>query len=139
MPEDRMSEIHAGELLVALSVGGLLGLAGQGVRAVAGLKKMSDDAQNKGVAPRDMFSPSWFFVSLAVGFIAGVIASLTLGISNLVSFDSNNTQLPLGIMAAGYTGTDFVEAFASRISTGLLPKIPAPPASGASDAASFPA
>jgi hypothetical protein len=135
-----VSEMHAGELLVALSVGGLLGIVGQGVRAVAGLKKMSDDAQSRGVAPRDMFSASWFFVSLSIGFIAGVIATLTLGVSSILTFDSNNTQLLMGIAAAGYAGTDFVEAFASRLSAGLLPKAPMETGGSAvSSTASYPA
>jgi hypothetical protein len=133
-----MADIPVGDLLLALSVGGLLGMTGQGVRAVAGLKKMSDDAQNQGVAPRDMFSASWFFISLAIGFIAGVIATLTLGVSKLTTFQSDNLQLLLGIAAAGYTGADFVEAFSSRISTGLLPKsAPAPVA--VPDRPSYPA
>lgn len=133
-----MADIPVGDLLLALTVGGLLGMTGQGVRAVAGLKKMSDDAQNKGVAPRDMFSTSWFFISLAIGFIAGVIATLTLGVSKLITFQSDNLQLLLGIAAAGYTGADFVEAFSSRISTGLLPKS-APPPVTVSDSPSYPA
>jgi hypothetical protein len=123
-----MDESHAGQLLAALILGGLLGMAGQGVRAVAGLKKMSDAAQSQSVAARDLFSASWFFVSLAIGFIAGIIATLTLGISKLATADSGNTQLLLGIASAGYAGTDFIEAFASRLSGGLLPK--APPQNG---------
>jgi hypothetical protein len=54
-------------------------MAGQVARAVAGLKKMSDDAQAKGVAASAMFNPSRFFISLIIGFVAGVIATIAAG------------------------------------------------------------
>lgn len=134
-----MSEsVQAGNLLIALSVGGLLGIVGQAVRAVAGLKKMADYAASKSVSAHSMFSASWFFVSMTIGFVAGVIATLTLGVGKLLSFDPDNTQLLVGIAAAGYAGTDFVEAFASRLSGGLLPKS-LPATSAESPKTSFPA
>jgi hypothetical protein len=110
-----------GNALLALIVAGLLGMVGQGIRAVAGIKKMADDAQAKGISPSAAFSPSWFFVSLMIGFIAGVVAGLALGLSKILKAP-DDFQMLLGIMAAGYTGADFVEAFASRYSTGLMPK-----------------
>lgn len=113
--------IDVGNVLLALIVGGLLGTVGQGVRAIAGLKKMSTDSQNKGLNAGDLFSPRWFFVSLTIGFIAGVIATLTLGLDKVLKVDPNNIQVMLGIAAAGYAGTDFIEAFASQFSGGLLP------------------
>jgi hypothetical protein len=118
---DAATSITIGNALLALILAGLLGMVGQGVRAVAGLKKMSDDAQAKGVSPSSAFSPGWFLVSLAIGFIAGVIAGLSLGVSKILK-TPDDFQLLLGIAAAGYTGTDFVEAFASRFSGGLMPK-----------------
>lgn len=116
-----MPEMTIGNALLALILAGILGMVGQGVRAVAGLKKMSDDAQARGVSPSSAFSPGWFMVSLAIGFIAGVIAGLSLGLSKILKAP-DDFQLLLGIAAAGYTGTDFVEAFASRFSTGLIAK-----------------
>jgi putative chitinase len=113
--------ITIGNALLALILAGLLGMVGQGVRAVAGIKKMGDEAQAKGVSPSAMFSPGWFLVSLAIGFIAGVIAALSLGLSKLLK-SPDDFQLLLGIAAAGYTGTDFVEAFSSRFTGGLMPK-----------------
>jgi len=112
-----------GNALLALILAGLLGMIGQGVRAVAGLKKMGDDALAKGIPPSSAFSPGWFLVSLAIGFIAGVIAGLSLGVQKIID-DPGNFQLLLGIAAAGYTGTDFVEAFSSRFSSGLPTNTP---------------
>jgi putative chitinase len=106
--------ITIGNALLALMLSGLLGMVGQGVRAVAGLKKMGDDAQAKNVSPSALFSPGWFMVSLVIGFIAGIIAGLSLGVSKILK-TPDDFQLLLGIAAAGYTGSDFVEAFASRI------------------------
>jgi putative chitinase len=119
---DAATTITIGNALLALLVAGLLGMVGQGVRAVAGIKKMGDDAQAKGVSPASVFSPGWFLVSLVIGFIAGVIAGLSLGLSKLLK-TPDDMQLLLGIAAAGYAGTDFVEAFSSRLSGGLIPNI----------------
>jgi putative chitinase len=115
------TSITIGNALLALLVAGLLGMVGQGIRAVAGIKKMADDAQAKGISPSSAFSPGWFFVSLMIGFIAGVLAGLGLGLSKLLKAP-DDFQMLLGIAAAGYAGTDFVEAFASRYSSGLMPK-----------------
>jgi putative chitinase len=102
----------ATEVLSALALAGMLGSAGQTVRAIGGLKKMSDSARGKGVAMFDEFSPSRFVVSLVVGFVAGLVAALALDPSKL-NFHDN--QVLLGLAAAGYGGTDFIEAFARRI------------------------
>jgi hypothetical protein len=56
-----------------------------------------------------------------IGFIAGIVAALSLGITKLLK-TPDDLQLLLGIASAGYAGTDFVEAFASRLSSGLMPK-----------------
>ncbi len=127
---DAAKPITIGDELLALIVAGLLGMVGQGVRAVGGIKKMVDEAQAKGVSPSEAFSPGWFVVTLMIGFIAGVIAGLTLGIAKLLKTPDDN-QILLGIAAAGYAGTDFIEAFASRLSSGLMPKsLPAGDAGG---------
>jgi putative chitinase len=120
MPEASTS-ITIGNVLLALILAGILGMVGQGIRAVAGIKKMGDDAQAKGISPSQAFSPSWFLVSLMIGFIAGVVAGLALGLSKILKAP-DDFQLLLGIAAAGYTGTDFIEAFASQYSSGLMSK-----------------
>jgi hypothetical protein len=113
--------ITIGNALLAIVVAGLLGMIGQGIRSVAGIKKMGDDAQAKGVTASSAFSPGWFFVSLMIGFIAGVAAGLALGLGKILKAP-DDFQMLLGLAAAGYAGTDFIEAFASRYSTGLIPK-----------------
>ena len=113
-----MAEASAVEVLGALTLAGMLGAAGQAVRAVGGLKKMTDQARVAGVAPFDPFVPSRFLISLVVGFVAGMVAALSLGLSKLIPVNFDNTALLLGLAAAGYGGTDFLEAFARRLGSG---------------------
>jgi hypothetical protein len=108
--------VTATELLGVLAVSGLLGMVGQGARAVAGLKKMNDALASADPSAADAFEASRLTVSLIIGFIAGVAAALSLGIEKLLKIDASNVQILLGIAAAGYVGSDFVEAFASGLS-----------------------
>jgi hypothetical protein len=112
-------------VLLALLLGGLMGMVGQGIRAVAGLKKLNDDAQTKGASSQDLFIASRLVVSLLIGFIAGVIAAISVGLSKLIEIDPSNIGTLLGIAAAGYAGTDFIEALAPGI-VGAAGKTAAP-------------
>jgi hypothetical protein len=102
-------------ILMALLLAGLLGTLGQGVRALAGLKKMNDDASAQTANSTDLFIASRLIVSLLIGFLAGVAAGLALGLDKLLGMNSSNLELMLGISAAGYAGADFIEAFAPTI------------------------
>ncbi len=118
--------------LHVLLMGALMGLLGQGSRAVAGLKSMTDDAQTLGVSPNDLFQAARLFVSLIIGVLVGLAAAL-------IYLSTNGTQTPdwhylLGFAAAGYTGTDFLEAFISKyLGPAARPNVKAgaPPAGGA--------
>jgi hypothetical protein len=104
-----MSEtLHVTQLLTDIALAGLLGMVGQVVRSIAGLKKMNDQAQDVNAA---LFSVARLVISLIIGFVAGVCAMFALGLSKFNSFDSGSTQTLLGIASAGYVGTDFIEAF----------------------------
>jgi len=102
----------ATEVLSALALAGMLGSAGQVVRALGGIKKLSDKARANGTRTFDDFSPSRFFVSLVIGFVAGMVAALSL---DLMQIDFHNTQVLVGLAAAGYGGTDFLEAFGRNL------------------------
>jgi hypothetical protein len=102
------------KIFLALLLGGLMGMIGQGIRAVAGLKKMNDEAQSQGAAPQDLFVASRLVISLIVGFIAGVIAASTM-LSKLIDMSSGDVSVLLGIAAAGYAGADFIDAIAPSI------------------------
>jgi len=98
-----------------------MGVLGQGSRAVAGLKSMSDDAKILGVQPSDLFQAARLFVSLAIGFLVGLAAALIYLMSSPTS--SPDWHILLGFAAAGYAGTDFIEAFTSRYLTPAIPRL----------------
>jgi hypothetical protein len=99
-------------------LGGLMGLFGQGIRAVVGLKSMVDQANAKGVSQNELFDAARLLISLVIGFLAGIAATLALGFDK---FETIQMSLLLGIAAAGYSGTDFIEGFISQYLPGGKP------------------
>lgn len=95
------------DVLVLISVGGILGTFGQGMRTIVGLKKLNDRTQG-GVAQE--FSPSRLSLSLLIGFIAGGIGVLTARPENGVI----TTQYLLMLIGFGYAGPDFIEGFMKK-------------------------
>lgn len=129
-PAQVSSVVPAASALSGIVLAGLLGMLGQGVRVVAGLKKASNDAAAQNLGLAEVFMLSRLLFGLMVGFVAGVAAALALGIGKLVSIDTGSTSLLLGIAAAGYAGTDFIEAFLPVVAAGRPPA----PAGGAGTA-----
>jgi putative chitinase len=107
-----------------LLLGGLLGLMGQGVRTVIGLKKMFDQADSQGVGQYDLFLASRLMISLFIGFIAGAAAAFFSGIKSDGTVDLSTATLTT-FAAAGYAGSDFIEGLASRFTgkTGTTPPV----------------
>jgi len=94
------------DLIYLLLAGGMLGMLGQVVRMCAGLKKANDSAAASGESFADMFDGGKLAISLVIGFAAGALALLGAGWTNITS--------PAAIIAAGYAGTDFIEAFMKK-------------------------
>ncbi|WP_313687359.1 hypothetical protein [Pantoea sp.] len=116
-----MTTITLASALPALLLCGIAGMTGQGIRAVVGLRKAGylqienkDDTQN--------FSASYLMVTLMIGFIAGGLSGITIGLDRFsTTFDS---ELLMAVVAAGYAGVDFIEgSFNSRIKTAISPYI----------------
>ncbi len=108
------------ELLPVLTLGALLGAVGQVLRSIAGLKKLKED-------PAGKFDPMQLLMSVIIGAAAGVIAMVTL---EMTSADAQMaTQDIITVIAAGYTGADFIEAFITKnmSSGGGLPQQRAAP------------
>lgn len=103
-----------GELLGALVLAGLMGLVGQGARSVIGLKKLYDLNAVQPPDAQDAFVASKLLVSLLIGFIAGVLAALALGLEKLTGAGGVNAEMLLGLAAAGYSGADFIEGFMAK-------------------------
>jgi hypothetical protein len=88
-----------------------LGIVGQLIRVVAGLKKENDQASDAGETLASRFSTQQLvtslLISLTIGGIAGVLAWIQVG-------GIHDTNGILALIGAGYAGTDFIEAFMKR-------------------------
>ncbi len=107
--------MHATDWLVVIALGAAMGLLGQGIRVVVGLKKTAEKAAAVSKTLADALVPSTLVVSLLIGSIAGALAAVATS-NNL----SGVIQAPalLALAAAGYSGADFLEGFMSK----YLPK-----------------
>jgi soluble lytic murein transglycosylase-like protein len=103
----------SGDALSALMIGGLMGMIGQSARAAIGLKKMNDMAQSQNLSWQDVFVTSRLVISLIIGFLAGAIAAITLGLDTLATAAPHDMLIKLA--AAGYAGTDAIEAFTANL------------------------
>jgi hypothetical protein len=100
-------------LLPTLLLGGLMGLLGQGARAVIGLKGMADDARALQVSPDDLFQAARLLISLAIGFLVGLAAAV-IYIATGADLKTPDWHILLNFVGAGYLGTDFLEGFISQ-------------------------
>lgn len=99
-------------LLNALLLGGLLGLIGQGIRMIVGLKKAYEGATAETKTFTQVFEGRRLGISLLIGFIAGVLGALALNVSSMPEL-ANETLVSL--IGAGYAGTDFIEGFIRKV------------------------
>jgi hypothetical protein len=109
-------------IITHLVAGGLLGMLGQGVRVVAGIKKANDEAAAQGKELKEVFQLNKLLVSLFIGFTAGALSLLVaasgepaIAAANAAAaapgpFTLDRNAL-LAVIGAGYAGTDFIEAF----------------------------
>lgn len=103
--------MNASQWLTLVSFGALLGAVGQMLRVVPGLKKLNDESHAMGVDPRAAFSAAKLFVSLLIGALAGVVGAISLGVK---PDDALNSGVIVQLMAIGYAGADFIEAFMQK-------------------------
>lgn len=111
--------LYAVGMLVNLLLFGLMGLLGQGVRAAVGLKSAA--TLTAGIpTQQSQFNAAYFFLSLMIGFIAGILAGLGLmaASKDLTTFHPELSTL-LGIAAAGYAGADFIENTFTHLIPGI--------------------
>lgn len=99
--------VSSGDVLSALVLSGLMGVLGQGIRAAVGLKGSGRLSQTPD--QQSAFSAAYFALSLMIGFIAGVLAGLAIGLDHLLTVDPTNIKALLGIAVSGYAGADFIE------------------------------
>jgi len=93
-----------GKLLLAA----LLGVVGQLVRVVVGLKKESDQATATSQSLKQRFDARELGTSLAIAVVVGAVAGI---LSAIATADITAPKAMLALMGAGYSGTDFIEGF----------------------------
>ena len=113
--------MSANDWLVSLTLGMVAGAIGQLVRAIVGLSKKDDT----GVVRE--FVASRLILSIVIGATAGALATVT-GMVEVNTLRISGETI-LGLMAAGYAGTDVIEGFAGRWTgkSGANPASPNPP------------
>jgi len=107
-----MNTANTHDLLLQLLLGGVLGMLGQILRSAAGMKKIHDTAVATGQSFGDIFEGSQLVMSLLIGFGAGALAILMTGSGSTVQALDRNSLIT--IIAAGYSGSDFIESIVTR-------------------------
>lgn len=111
---------HLPQMLLTLVAAGTMGAFGQGVRAVVGLKGMTDEAKSLNLSPSDLFKTARLLTSLMIGTLVGFAAGLTY-IQAGGTADSVTFQTLIQFATAGYLGTDILEAFITKYFTPATP------------------
>ncbi len=113
------------EWFQTLGLGVAFGLIGQGARVIIGLKKVNDTASAPGsnATVKDLIEPSRLLISLMIGAIAGALAAAT---TNIDLSQKIPVSLLMGLAAAGYAGSDFIEGLMSRFKPKTDDAKPAP-------------
>ncbi|HVP07573.1 MAG TPA: hypothetical protein VMS71_06990 [Candidatus Acidoferrum sp.] len=104
--------MDASQWMQTILFGGILGMLGQGIRVIVGLKKVNDQASQARRAFGELFETSSLLVSLLIGFVAGSLA--VIGISSGDTGVKPDKQMVLTLLGAGYAGADFVEGFVKK-------------------------
>lgn len=108
------------ELLQLVAIGIIAGAFGQGLRAIVGIKKASDEAAAEGSTLRsEGLDVSRLIFSLFIGAIAGGIGIFTITGFSAGSLTNITAELFFGVVGIGYAGTDFIEGFVRT----QLPKV----------------
>jgi len=90
-------------------LGALMGLVGQGIRVIVGLKKVRDGAAALGHKFTETIEPRRLTISLLIGAVAGLVSAIATTPGSPVS-----RAALLGFGAAGYCGADLVEGLMAR-------------------------
>jgi hypothetical protein len=99
--------ILSSDFLMILLLGALMGIVGQGARAVVGVAKAR--ARSGGFSLLAVFYPIRLLLSLVIGAFVGVGAALVFWDTAMAGAPTS-TELLLAALA-GYAGTDFIEGY----------------------------
>jgi hypothetical protein len=108
-----MVTFTAVQWLQVLGLGAVAGALGQSARMLVGLKKLADEAAQRGTTVGAELAPSRLLVSILLGAVAGALAAITVGLD----VQAVSVQQVVALAGAGYSGADFVEGFMMRAGT----------------------
>jgi hypothetical protein len=97
------------EYVSALILGGILGMIGQGLRVIVGLKKLYDALEMTTDGSPSKFDSRRLWLSLFIGFIAGSFGMILKIDYEAVTTMVMNKEFMISIVAIGYMGVDFIE------------------------------
>lgn len=101
--------------LSAISLGLVCGALGQGLRIVAGLKKLADQATDTS-SVSDQLVVSRILISLLIGSVAGALGVIGF-LQGKTTVDGLQADVIVTLMGIGYAGADFIEAFMTKAGT----------------------
>ncbi len=104
------------DILSQIALGTILGIIGQAIRVLIGLKKQTDEATATGEKLSERIDLTRLLVSLGMGGVAGSLCSIVLSGTVI------DKEYLLTIITSGYAGTDFVEGV--LLSQGSKIKLP---------------
>ena len=108
------------DALVSLIFCGLLGMVGQSIRVMVGVKKEIVLHENDSKINYSWFHWSELLVSLMISFPIGVLVGIAFGamfaqpVNGIANFVIAYPLNMLSIIASGYAGTDFIEGFMNK-------------------------
>lgn len=97
------------DMLIIILLGAILGMVGQGLRVVVGIKKTGDEALSTGQQQKDLIKTQQLVLSLFIAFAIGAMAGVLAAVTSVDQAFSKSTIF--AFIAAGYAGTDFIEGF----------------------------
>jgi len=101
-------------ILGPLLLGGLLGMIGQSIRIIIGLKKTYETSQQEHVSVKSLLDTRQLVISLLIGFVAGcLITLLRFDFGRPAPFIWSRDRI-IEVIAVGYAGTDFIEGIMKK-------------------------
>lgn len=108
--------MQASQWLEVMLLGIVSGAAGQLARSIAGIVKLNQSRIDPNT-PTETFQAGALVISIIIGATAGLVAALAMFGDPGADAEKGikiTTQSILGLMAAGYAGADFIQAFAGK-------------------------
>ena len=98
------------ETLAYLLIGALMGVVGQTLRVIVGIKKEFEAAKPLNLAAKDWFNGKELVITILLGAAAGVLAA----VSKFDLATPLSKEILMAFVAAGYAGSDFISGFMGK-------------------------